>query len=123
MEDCNTNKKILVEAEKIETKNDRSIDYSLEIIDLMGKVRNKDLLKRVYKLLVYLYLRKDDEESITGEPLTTELMCDYRKELQEHIESLDVIERELVEIQKKTFELQRLIHIDKISISDFIGQE
>ena len=117
------NKKILVEAEKIETKNDRSIDYSLEIIDLMGKVRNKDLLKRVYKLLVYLYLRKDDEESITGEPLTTELMCDYRKELQEHIESLDVIERELVEIQKKTFELQRLIRIEKISISDFIGQE
>ena len=117
------NKKILVEAEKIETKNDRSIDYSLEIIDLMGKVRNKDLLKRVYKLLVYLYLRKDDEESIIGEPLTTELMCDYRKELQEHIESLDVIERELVEIQKKTFELQRLIRIEKISISDFIGQE
>ena len=105
------NKKILVEAEKIETKNDRSIDYSLEIIDLMGKVRNKDLLKRVYKLLVYLYLHKDDEESITEEPLATELMCDYR------------IERELVEIQKKTFELQRLIHIDKISISDFIGQE
>ena len=116
-------KRILVDAEKIETKNDRSIDYSWAIIDLMSKVRNKDLLKRVYRLLEYLYLHKDDEESITEEPLATELMCDYRKELQEHIESLDVIERELVEIQKKTFELQRLIHIDKISISDFIGQE
>ena len=112
-------KKILENAEK----TNGSIDYSLEIIDLMGKVRNKDLLKRVYKLLVYLYLRKDDEESITGEPLTTELMCDYRKELQEHLGALDIFEQELIEIQKKTFELRKLIHIDKISISDFIGQE
>ena len=112
-------KKILENAEKT---ND-SIDYGMAIIDLMSKVRNKDLLKRVYKLLVYLYLHKDDEESITEEPLTTELICDYRKELQEYLESLDVIERELVEIQKKTFELQRLIRIEKISISDFIGQE
>ena len=116
------NKKILVEAEKIETKNDRSIDYSWAIIDLMSKVRNKDLLKRVYKLLVYLYLHKDDEESITKPP-ATELIGDCVKELQDHLESLDVIERELVEIQKKTFELQRLIRIEKISISDFIGQE
>ena len=113
------NQKTLKNAEK----TNGNIDYSLEIIDLMGKVRNKDLLKRVYKLLVYLYLRKDDEESITEEPLATELMCDYQKKLQDHLESLDILERELVEIQKKTFELQRLIHIDKISISDFIGQE
>ena len=117
------NKKILVEAEKIETKNDRSIDYSWAIIDLMSKVRNKDLLKRVYKLLVYLYLHKDDKESITGEPLATELMCDYQKELQGYLESLDVFEQKLIEIQNKTFELQRLIHIEKTSIHDFIGQE
>ena len=82
-------KKILENAEK----TNGSIDYSLEIIDLMGKVRNKDLLKRVYKLLVYLYLHKDDEE------------------------------QKLIEIQNKTFELQRLIHIEKTSIHDFIGQE
>ena len=88
----------------------------------MGKVRNKDLLKRVYKLLVYLHLHKDDEESIT-EPLATELMCDYQKELQEHLGTLDIFEQELIEIQKKTFELQRLIHIEKISIRDFIVQE
>ena len=113
------NQKTLKNAEK----TNGSIDYSLEIIDLMGKVRNKDLLKRVYRLLEYLYLHKDDEESITEEPLATELMCDYQKKLQDQLESLDILERELVEIQKKTFELQRLIHIDKISISDFIGQE
>ena len=113
------NQKTLKNAEK----TNGSIDYSLEIIDLMGKVRNKDLLKRVYRLLEYLYLHKDDEESITEEPLATELMCDYQKKLQDHLESLDILERELVEIQKKTFELQRLIHIDKISISGFIGQE
>ena len=113
------NQKTLKNAEK----TNGNIDYSLEIIDLMGKVRNKDLLKRVYRLLEYLYLHKDDEESITEEPLATELMCDYQKKLQDHLESLDILERELVEIQKKTFELQRLIHIDKISISDFIGQE
>ena len=116
-------KRILVDAEKIETKNDRSIDYSWAIIDLMSKVHNKDLLKRVYKLLVYLYLHKDDKESITGEPLATELMCDYQKELQEHLGTLDIFEQELIEIQKKTFELQRLIHIEKISIRDFIVQE
>ena len=77
-------RKILVNAEKAETKNDSSIDYGWAILELMGKVRNKDLLKRVYKLLVYLHLHKDDEESIT-EPLATELMCDYQKELQEHL--------------------------------------
>ena len=115
-------RKILVNAEKAETKNDSSIDYGWAIIVLMGKVRNKDLLKRVYKLLVYLHLHKDDEESIT-EPLATELMCDYQKELQEHLGTLDIFEQELIEIQKKTFELQRLIHIEKISIRDFIVQE
>ena len=36
------NQKTLKNAEK----TNGSIDYSLEIIDLMGKVRNKDLLKR-----------------------------------------------------------------------------
>ena len=113
------NQKTLKNAEK----TNGSIDYSLEIIDLMGKVRNKDLLKRVYKLLVYLYLHKDDKESITGEPLPTELMCDYQKELQGYLESLDVFEQKLIEIQNKTFELQRLIHIEKTSIHDFIGQE
>ncbi len=116
-------KKILVDTDKIETKTDSSIDYSRAIIDLMSKVRNKDLLKRVYKLLVYLYLHKDTEESVMEEPLATELMCDYQKELQRHVESLDVLEQKLIEIQNKTFELQRLIHIEKIGIRDFIDQE
>lgn len=65
---------LLTEADKIEAKAnslkeyleidepDGSIDYSQLIIDLMNKFYNKGLLKRVYKLLEYLYLHKDDEE-------------------------------------------------------------
>ena len=133
------NEKSLVNAEKLEKKNNDSkeysainksngdIDYSRCIIDLMGKIHNKKLLKRVYRLLEYLYLRKDDEGSVTEaetrEPLATELLRDCLEEIQGNLESLDVFERELIEIQKKTFELQRLIHIEKININDFLGQE
>lgn len=65
---------LLTEADKIEAKAnslkeyleidepDGSIDYSRFIIDLVDKIHNKELLKRVYKLLEYLYLHKDDEE-------------------------------------------------------------
>ena len=65
---------LLTEADKIEAKAnslkeyleidepDGNIDYSQLIIDLMNKFYNKGLLKRVYKLLEYLYLHKDDEE-------------------------------------------------------------
>ena len=54
------------------------MDYREKIIDLMNKIHNKDLLKRVYKLLKYLYLYKDDENNIIepkgGEPLATEII-------------------------------------------------
>lgn len=103
------------------------MDYKKYIIDLMDKIHNKELLKRVYKLLEYLYLHKDSRESMTeiekSEPLATEMICDCWKELQEHLESLDVFEREMIEIQKKTSELQRLIYIEKIYIRDCLGEK
>ena len=35
------------------------MDYKEKIIDLLGKVQKEGTLKRVYKLLQYLYLRED----------------------------------------------------------------
>lgn len=58
------------------------MDYEKCIIDLMDKIHNKELLKRVYKLLEYLYLHKDDMDGITevekSEPLATELINDMQ---------------------------------------------
>ena len=34
------------------------MDYNKEIIELLDKVKLESTLKRVYKLLVYLYLRE-----------------------------------------------------------------
>ena len=34
------------------------MDYKKEIIELLDKVKLESILKRVYKLLVYLYLRE-----------------------------------------------------------------
>ena len=94
------------------------MDYEKCIIDLMNKIHDKKLLKRVYNLLEYLYVNKDKEK----EPLSTELFCDCVNGLRDQLESLDVLEKELIEIQKKTFELQRLIQIEKINISYFLGK-
>nr|DAZ66104.1 MAG TPA: hypothetical protein [Caudoviricetes sp.] len=35
------------------------MDYKKEIIELLDKVKLESTLKRVYKLLVYLYLREE----------------------------------------------------------------
>ena len=71
--------RLLTEVDKIEAKSnslkeyleidkpDRGIDYSRLITDLMGKFHNKGLLERVYRLLIYLYLNKDDEEIKGGD--------------------------------------------------------
>lgn len=37
------------------------MNYKKEIIELLEKVKSEYTLKRVYRLLVYLYLREDDE--------------------------------------------------------------
>lgn len=37
------------------------MDYKKMIIELLDKVKSQYTLKRVYKLLIYLYLREDDE--------------------------------------------------------------
>lgn len=34
------------------------MDYKKEIIELLDKVKTENTLKRVYKLLVYLYLKE-----------------------------------------------------------------
>lgn len=36
------------------------MDYRKKIIDLLGKVKSEYTLKRVYKLLIYLYLKEDE---------------------------------------------------------------
>lgn len=36
------------------------MDYKERIIDLLGKVKSEYTLKRVYKLLIYLYLKEDE---------------------------------------------------------------
>ena len=36
------------------------MDYKERIIDLLGKVKSEYTLKRVYKLLIYLYLSEDE---------------------------------------------------------------
>lgn len=36
------------------------MDYKERIIDLLGKVKSEYTLKRVYKLLIYLYLNEDE---------------------------------------------------------------
>ena len=36
------------------------MDYREKIIDLLGKVKSEYTLKRVYKLLIYLYLKEDE---------------------------------------------------------------
>ena len=36
------------------------MDYKKEIIELLDKVKLESTLKRVYKLLVYLYLREEE---------------------------------------------------------------
>lgn len=35
------------------------MDYKREIIGLLEKVQNQEILKRVYKLLEYLYIREE----------------------------------------------------------------
>ncbi len=34
-------------------------DYAAEIISIIGKFRNKSLLRRIYNLAEYLYIYKD----------------------------------------------------------------
>lgn len=36
------------------------MDYREKIIDLLGKVKSEYTLKRVYRLLIYLYLKEDE---------------------------------------------------------------
>lgn len=36
------------------------MDYKERIIDLLEKVKSEYTLKRVYKLLIYLYLNEDE---------------------------------------------------------------
>ena len=35
------------------------MDYKKKIISLLDSVKSEDILKRVYKLLVYLYLKEE----------------------------------------------------------------
>lgn len=35
------------------------MDYKKEIIELLDKVNDEYILKRVYKLLIYLYLKEE----------------------------------------------------------------
>lgn len=36
------------------------MDYKKRIIEMLQKVKSEYTLKRVYKLLIYLYLREDE---------------------------------------------------------------
>lgn len=58
-----------------------------------------------------------------NEPLATELIGDYTKELQEQLGSLDTFENEIIEIQKKITDLHRLIRIQRIHIKGFLGED
>lgn len=39
-------------------EKDRAEEYRKEILELVGKIRQAENLKRAYKLLAYLYLRE-----------------------------------------------------------------
>ncbi len=54
--------------------------------------------------------------------LATEVINELCEELRGELESLDVLEHEIIEIQKKVFELQKLIQTQRIHISDFLGE-
>ena len=56
------------------------------------------------------------------QPLATEVINELCEELRGELESLDVLEHEIIEIQKKVFELQKLIQAQRIHIGDFLGE-
>lgn len=41
------------------SSEEKGMDYKMEIIGLLEKVQSQDILKRVYKLLEYLYIREE----------------------------------------------------------------
>lgn len=92
------------------------MDYREKIIDLMNKIHNKDLLKRVYKLLVYLYLCKDDEDNIiepkVGEPLATEIINDTQ----------DKMNCILAECESLSMDLEKAYFVLK-ELSEMVGTE
>lgn len=40
-------------------EDEARVDYKERIINLLSKVNNQSILKRVYKLLVYLYIKEE----------------------------------------------------------------
>lgn len=40
-------------------EDEARVDYKERIINLLPKVNNQSILKRVYKLLVYLYIKEE----------------------------------------------------------------
>ena len=56
------------------------------------------------------------------QPLTAEIFSDLYRELYGEFESLLILEREIIEIQKKVSELQKLIQAQRIHVSDFLGE-
>lgn len=40
-------------------EDEARVDYKEKIINLLPKVNNQSILKRVYKLLVYLYIKEE----------------------------------------------------------------
>lgn len=54
--------------------------------------------------------------------LATEIISDLYRELYGELESLHILEREIIEIQKKVPELQKLIQAQRIHVSDFLGE-
>lgn len=62
------------------------------------------------------------DEKMEFVPLASEMMRDYQNEIREELESLDVFENEITEIQKKIYGLQKLVQMEKIHIRDFLGE-
>lgn len=54
--------------------------------------------------------------------LATEIISDLYREPYGELESLHILEREIIEIQKKVSELQKLIQAQRIHVSDFLGE-
>lgn len=38
------------------------MDYKKKIIELVEKINNQEILKRIYELAQYLYVRQDEKE-------------------------------------------------------------
>ncbi len=102
------------------------MDYKKLIIEMIQKITSEKFLRGIYffvKTLLEMEDKETMEEKKVFEPLATEIVRDYRKELQEELESLDVFEEEIAKIQKQLSTLQKLIRIDKSHIKEIIGEQ